>query len=134
MENEDISEYIGRIRTLKQQGIRGWGCIFQVVADKRNEARATPQQRAEKFNRVEIAFANLPKANREALLVLAAHVAQKKCWKDVNISPPKDRLRDYNANTRASIALALKLMSDTRSLFGLNLKHHEFHPEGAARW
>lgn len=129
--------WLERIKAIKAKGIKGWDCIFQAVADRKLELRATAQERAQQLNRVEIAFNHLEVEQKADLLKFAQLIAKERGQKfEIKYHQP---LAEFSQDERACIGSALARMQQVRKAFPPNLRNYEFHPksqktEGEAKW
>lgn len=120
-----------RIKALKEKGITGWNAVWQAVSDMQTEKSATESQKEQGFNRVEIAFSQLPWEEKRTLFFFAKQIAEEKGGEFIlDYEKP---LREFTGSERAAIASALKRISTLRDRFGRNLERLEFHPQGAAK-
>lgn len=117
-----------KFAALRQSGLAPATAIKQLLDDAKRE-KGKPDNG---LNRVEWAFAKMPKARKIRLLQWANVIAAEH-QQAVRLAPDL-ALKAFSQDERAFIACALKEMGAIRGDFPQNLRAWEFHPKAEMKF
>lgn len=101
--------------------------MLKSVKDYMLLEQSTQEERVREANRVEIAFRQMDNNARQALFVLATHIANLRGQSFM--VKPNAALFEYTQDERAAIASAIQCAIEIRASFPPELKFYEFHPK-----
>lgn len=125
--NVYLEEMRARVKQIHAQGVSGWDCIHQAVADSQLSHQASTEEQAQGVSRVAIAFNRLAPHLKVGLLMMASYISERKGVRFTAELSANTTFQSLNTNERAAVASALFEMGVIRENFPPNLRRNDFH-------